>query len=109
LNPSTGELLGHVLFSQPLRVPPAANEAGDRLYVVGEHSNLYTLSTRDFSCLGVQYVGHAAGGVVVPPLAVLNKVAVADNSGAETCLLRLLAVNEQGAVNKEVAVRRLAG
>ncbi|MCC6493953.1 MAG: PQQ-like beta-propeller repeat protein [Pirellulales bacterium] len=109
LEASTGQLAGHVQFTQPLRQPPAVNEAGDRAYVVGEHSNLYTLALRDLACLGVYYVGHSAGSVAAPPLTVLNKVVVADNSGAETCQLRMLSLNDQGAAVREVASHRLAG
>jgi outer membrane protein assembly factor BamB len=104
-----GALVGHVQFNQPLHLPPAVNEAGDRIYVLGEHSNLYTLSAADFSCLGVHYLGHAAGDVLAPPLAVLNKLIVADNSGQETCRVRVLALDERGIIGGEIANHRLSG
>lgn len=109
LNAADGKLAGFVQFSQPLRLPPAVNDRGDRIYVVGEHSSLYTLAADDFRCVGVHYLGHAPGGVAAPPAAVLDKVVVADNSGAETCTLRILGLDDQGAVAKDVASHRLKG
>jgi outer membrane protein assembly factor BamB len=109
VEPASGELVGHVQFSQPLRVAPATNERGDRIYVLGEHSNIYTISGSDFSCLGVNYLGHAAGGIATPPVVVLNKVIVADNDGAETCRIRVLSTNADGAVDKEVVSHRVTG
>ncbi|RIK81654.1 MAG: hypothetical protein DCC67_07985, partial [Planctomycetota bacterium] len=106
---ANGALAGYVEFTQPLRLTPAINDAGDRLYVVGEHSNVYTLSTRGFACLGVFYAGHSAGSVTAPPLQLLNKLVIADNSGAETCQVRVLSLDAQGAVAKEVASHRLVG
>ncbi|MBA3482782.1 MAG: PQQ-binding-like beta-propeller repeat protein, partial [Pirellulales bacterium] len=106
---TTGDQLGLVQFTQPLRLPPAVNDSGDRIYVLGEHSNIYTLSGSDFSCLGVHYVGHAAGGAAVPPVLALNKVIVADNTGAETSRVVALSLNEQGVIENDVASHRLSG
>lgn len=109
LDAATGKLAGFVQFGQPLRLPPAVNDRGDRIYVVGEHSSLYTLAANDLSCIGVHYLGHAPGGVATPPITVLDKVVVADNSGAETCTLRVLGLDDQAAVAKDVTSRRLRG
>jgi hypothetical protein len=109
VEPASGELVGHVQFNQPIHQPPVANEGGKRIYVLGEHSNLYTLSGDDFSCVGVHYLGHAAGGIAAPPIVALNKVIVADNSGSETCHIRVLSTNADGAVDGEVASHRLTG
>jgi PQQ-like domain len=106
---ASGELRGHVAFKQPLRLPPVVSDGGDRIYVLGEHSNLYTLSTSDLSCLGVRYIGHAAGEVAVPPALVLNKVIVADNSGLETSRIRMFSLNADGAADREVRSHRLTG
>jgi outer membrane protein assembly factor BamB/tetratricopeptide (TPR) repeat protein len=109
LQASDGKLAGFVQFGQPLRLPPVVNDRGDRIYLVGEHSSLFTLAADDFRCIGVFYLGHAPGGVAVAPVTVLDKVIVADNSGAETCTLRVLGLDDQGAVAKDIAARRLRG
>jgi hypothetical protein len=109
LNAGSGELQGQVPFSQPLRAPPAVNEQGDRIYVLGEHSNVYTLSGADFSCLGVYYLGQAPGSVVAPPVAVVNKLVVAVNTGTQSSTVRALAMNERGIIAGELISQRLNG
>jgi outer membrane protein assembly factor BamB len=104
-----GALHGSVEFSQPIRTAPGVNDRGDRIYVVAEHSIIYTLAASDFSCVGVYYLGHAAGAVAAPPVAVLNKVIVADNTGTNTCLVRVLSLDDNGAVAGEAAGDRLTG
>jgi outer membrane protein assembly factor BamB len=106
---ASGELLGHVPFSQALRLPAAVSEQGDRVYVLGDHSNLYTLSGDSLACLGVHYLGHSAGSITAPPALALNKVIVAHNSGAETSRIRALALNDEGVVANEVASHRMSG
>lgn len=104
-----GAPVGHVQLTQPLRAAPAINERGDKIYVTAEHSIIYTLSAEDYSCLGVYYLGHSAGAIVAPPVAVLNKVLVADNSGADTCRVRVLSLDEHGVIASDAAEQRLAG
>ncbi|MCG8450850.1 MAG: PQQ-binding-like beta-propeller repeat protein, partial [Pirellulales bacterium] len=95
---STGERRGYVEFAQKLRVPPVVATLAKRIYVVGDHSSLYTISTEDFSCLGVHYLGHAPGSVSTAPVTVLGKVIVAVNTGAATSQLKVLTTNKQGVV-----------
>jgi hypothetical protein len=109
VNPASGELTGYVAFAQPIRQAPAVSDRGDRVYVLGEHSNLYTLSADKLACIGVYYLGHAAGGAATPPIAILNKVVVADNSGAESCQVRVLALDDQGAPTADATSYRLSG
>jgi hypothetical protein len=57
----------------------------------------------------VRYIGHAAGEIDVPPVLVLNKLIIADNSGIETSRIRMFALNSDGAADQEVGSQRLAG
>jgi len=104
-----GALIGHVALPQPIRTPPAVNDRGDRIYVVADQSIIISLSAADLSCVGVYYLGHAPSSVIVPPIAVLNKLVVAENSGVDVSRLHVLALDEQGSPDKEVAGSRLAG
>jgi len=106
---NSGMRTGYVEFAQPLRVPPAVDRRGERLYLAGEHSSLYSLSLADHSCLGVYYLGHSKGSLRVAPAVVLNKVALLENDGVASCRLHLLAIGEQGAISKGVLERRLTG
>ncbi len=105
----SGTLVGRVEFSQPIRTAPVVNDRGNRIYVVAEHSVLYTLSAENYSCVGVYYLGHAPGAVIAPPVTVLDKLIVADNLGGDACRLRVLAVDESGAVAGDAAGDRLTG
>jgi len=109
LESSNGQSLGYVQFEQPLPVPPVVARKGHRIYVVGDHSSVYTLSSDDYSCLGVFFLGHAPGSVVVSPVMVLNKVVVAENSGVETCYLHALGTTAEGQIAAIDASRRLEG
>lgn len=105
----SGSIAGHLQFAQPLPVPPAVDRSGQRLYLVGEHSSLYSISLSDLSCLGVYYLGHSTGSIRVAPACVLNKVAVFENLGVESSRFHLLAVDESGAVSESVHTARLKG
>jgi len=109
VDPTSGKRAGYVQFSQPLIVPPTTDRQQKRIYVVGEQSSFYTLDAKDFSCLGVFYLGHARSSLRVAPVALLNKVAVAVNTGAATSQLRLLGTDDSGVIKSVVAHARLQG
>jgi outer membrane protein assembly factor BamB len=106
---TSGARLGHLQFAQPLRVTPTADRRGERLYLTGEHSSIYTISLADLTCLGVYYLGHSSGSIRVAPAAVLDKLAVLEDDGAATCRLHLLSFDKQGTVTGQAAERRLTG
>jgi outer membrane protein assembly factor BamB len=106
---NSGIRVGFVQFAQPLHVAPTVDRTNEHLYVVGDHSSLYTLLLKDLSCTGVFYLGHAEGSVAKAPVAVMDKVAVLENDGVETSRLRLLKIGDGGVVAGQVADRRLTG
>jgi len=106
---STGERNGYVQFAQQLPTPPALDAQGRRIYITGEHSSLYTLSTQDFSCLGVFFLNHAQGSVTTPPINVLNKVVVAVTKGLSTSHLEVINTTDDGVPDQKVTSRRLKG
>lgn len=93
---ASGNRPGYVQFAQPLRTAPTVDAGGDRLYLAGEHSSIYTLSTQDLSCLGVFYLGHAKGTVVAPPVPILNRLVIAENDGAATSSLHVFSLTSGG-------------
>ena len=106
---ASGERSGFVQFGQPLPMPPVVNSEGTRIYVVGEHSSLYTLSAEDFSCLGVFYVGHSLRSISVPPVTVLSKVIVAVNTGVATSQVLVIGTDSDGLPTELDNSRRLVG
>lgn len=109
LSAADGELVGTVQFSQPMPTPPAVNSGKQQIYLAGDHSNIYTLSNTDFSCVGVHYLGHADGSIRVSPLPVLNKLLVAENTGTETSTLSVFSLNQKSAPEAITAQKRLKG
>ena len=105
----SGERTGYVQFAQRLSASPSVNAQGKRIYVTGEHSSLYTVSTTDFSCLGVFFLGHAKGSVTAPVAKVLNKAVVAVAKGLSTSELQVLNLNADGIPDQRVTNRRLSG
>ncbi|MDZ4658037.1 MAG: PQQ-binding-like beta-propeller repeat protein [Bythopirellula sp.] len=108
-NLSTGEQTGFVTFGQGLATPPTVDVSGQRIYLLGEHSSLYTLSSKDFACLGVFYLGHPAGGIDVPLVKILSKLAVVVNKGLATSQLLILATDEKGLPTGIETETRLTG
>ncbi len=105
----TGALMGYLQFAQPLSTAPTIDRQKTRIYAPGEQAVLYTVSLADMKCTGVNYLGHAAGSIRVPAAAVADKVAIIENDGVETSHLRLLSLDEKGAIGKQLADRRLTG
>ncbi|HVT29503.1 MAG TPA: PQQ-binding-like beta-propeller repeat protein [Lacipirellulaceae bacterium] len=105
----SGARKGYLQFDQPLPVVPAIDRQGTRIYVPGDEGSLYSISLADMKCIGVNYLGHAPGSIRVPAVAVMDKVAVIENDGVETSRLRLMSLDNKGAISKQVAERRLNG
>ena len=105
----SGRRSGYLQFAQPLISAPAVDRESGRVFLVGEHSSVYTLAADDLRCLSVYYLGHAKGAVQAPPATVLGRVLVAENDGRKTSTLHVLALNENGVIDKEVDQIRLKG
>jgi outer membrane protein assembly factor BamB/tetratricopeptide (TPR) repeat protein len=105
----SGRREGYVAFAQPLKSPPAVHTEKQVMYVAGEHSSLYSIRLADNSCIGVTYSSHARNAIAAAPVVVLDKVAVVENDGAQTCKVRMFALNADGALDKPLQERRLEG
>jgi outer membrane protein assembly factor BamB len=105
----SGAIMGYLKFTQPLTVAPTIDRQKTRLYAPGDQSVLYTISLTEMKCTGVNYLGHAPGSIRVPMTAVMDKVALIENDGVETSHLRLMGLDDKGAIGKQLADRRLVG
>lgn len=106
---TSGKRLGYLQFAQPLRVTPAVDRTGRWLYLTGDHTSIYSIVLNDLTCCGVFYLGHSSGSIRVPPVQVLDRLAVIENDGIATCKLRILSVDKAGAVARVETERRLKG
>ncbi len=109
LDAESGERKGFVQFAQKLSTPPGLDTQKRHIYQTGEHSSLYTLSTENFSCLGVYFLDHSKGSVTTPPVNVLNKVIVAVAKGLSTTKLEVLNTTDEGVVAQRATNQRLSG
>jgi outer membrane protein assembly factor BamB len=105
----SGAIMGYLKFAQPLTVAPTIDRQKTRIYVPGDQAVLYTISLTDMKCTGVYYLGDAPGSIRVPLTAVMDKVAIIENDGVETSHLRLMGLDDKGAIGKQLADRRLVG
>ena len=81
---------------QSLDAGPGIDGRSNRLYVAGDHSNLYVLNSRDGSCLESFYTGHDKGTVVVPPIPLLGHLFVLDNAGTDYTRVHVLRFDDTG-------------
>lgn len=65
-----------------------------RLYVVGDHSNLYVLNSRDGSCVESYYLGHESQTISVPPVPLLGHLFIIENAGLNYANVHVLRVDD---------------
>ncbi len=71
---ATGKVAASALLPQRAEVAPAVRQS--RIYQLGEHSTLFVLDAGSLACTQTFYLGHRAGEVLVPPVAVLDQLLV---------------------------------
>ena len=76
---------------QPAAVPAAFVSRGSRLVQLGQHSTVFVLSADSLACNETYYLGHARGSILVPPVAVLDYVIVAESPADDHTLIHVLA------------------
>jgi outer membrane protein assembly factor BamB len=85
---------------QPLEESPGINIRMGKLYLTGDHSNLYVIDKRTGECSESFYIGHAKGTVSVPPITLEGNngghVFVIENKGTDYALLHILKCDAQG-------------
>jgi hypothetical protein len=91
---STGESPQHVSIPQRLLVGPAVAPNRPRAFQVGEHSNVYVISTDTLECIDVVYLGHKPGTVQLPPLVLMSFVFIVENAGSDYALLHVLSIRD---------------
>lgn len=96
----TGEPRWATKIPQPLEESPGISSRFGKLYLAGEHSNLYVIDKRTGECSESFYIGHAKGTVSVPPITLEGNngghVFVIENAGTDYSLLHILKCNAEG-------------
>ncbi len=92
----TGASPRHVTIPQTLSTGPGVASNLPLLFQPGDHSNLYAITTDSLACKDVYYFGHRSGTIAVPPIVLMGHVFVAENAGADFCLLHILKIDTEG-------------
>tara|TARA_Y100000588_G_scaffold372201_1_gene444485 strand:+ start:7032 stop:10835 length:3804 start_codon:yes stop_codon:yes gene_type:complete len=83
----TGAQSAQLSFSQPVAAPPVLISGGERIVVAGHREVIYTIALGGFTCESVSYLGHPAGSIESPLLAMGGLVLLPQNgqsTAAET-------------------------
>ena len=96
LDTESGEPNWATQIPQTLSVSPGVDERRSRVYLPGDHSNLYVLSARDGRCMESFYIGHREGTVKVPPVSLLGHLFVIENAGSDYARMHVLRMNDSG-------------
>lgn len=91
-----GAASNYAAMPQPLSCPPGGDEKASKIYAVGDHSNLYALSSTKLSCSEVYYLGHESGSVATAPIMLRSHLFVAENDGVSTSKIHILKTNSTG-------------
>lgn len=109
MDSESGDAKWATQIPQPLETGPGVDDRANRIYLAGNHSNLYVLNTRDGKCSESYYIGHEEGTVSVPPVPLLGHVFVIENAGSDYANVHVLRVDETGGNIKPAQVFRLTG
>ncbi|HCC99631.1 MAG TPA: hypothetical protein DER64_03815, partial [Planctomycetaceae bacterium] len=78
----TGAQSVQLSFSQPVTAPPVLISGGERIVVAGHREVIYTIALGGFTCESVSYLGHPAGSIESPLLAMGGLVLLPQNGQA---------------------------
>ena len=96
LDAESGDAKWATKIPQPLEISPGVDDRRERLYLPGDHSNLYVLHSRDGRCRESFYIGHREGTIAVPPVALLGHLFVIENAAPDYARVHVLRVNDEG-------------
>jgi outer membrane protein assembly factor BamB len=102
IDSDSGEPRWATQIPQPLEESPGINDTPGKLYVTGDHSNLYVIDKRNGKCAESFYIGHAKGTCAVPPVTLQGTdgghVFVFENAGVDFALMHILKCDKEGGV-----------
>jgi len=100
LDAQSGEARWATQIPQPLERSPGVNDRPGKLYLAGNHSNLYVIDRRAGTCSETFYLGHAPGTIAVPPVALQagdsGHVFVFENAGSDFAYMHVLKCDGTG-------------
>lgn len=88
LDAANGNITATAQLPQRIVVAPAIRQT--RVYQLGEHSTLFVLDATTLACSETIYLGHQAGELFVPPVAVLDQLLVVTSPADDYSEIRVL-------------------
>jgi outer membrane protein assembly factor BamB/TolA-binding protein len=73
-----------------------------RLVQLGRHSTLFVHSSKTLDCIETYYLGHQAGAVLVPPVALLDHVIAVESPADDHTLLHVLGTDAESKRLREI-------
>lgn len=96
LDSETGETNWVAELPQAISAPAGIDDRLHRVYLAGDHSNLYVLDSDTGKSVESFYTGHDEGTIAVAPVALLGHLFVIENAGADYANLHVLQMDENG-------------
>jgi outer membrane protein assembly factor BamB len=96
IDADSGDAKWATQFPQELETAPGVDAKRQRLYLPGNHSNLYVINARDGSSVESLYIEHSEGTISVPPVPLFGHVFVIENAGSDYANIHILRVDEKG-------------
>ena len=92
----SGNATTEVVTPVPAAVAPAVDRRRGKIYVVGDHDNVYVLDAESLACHEVFYLGHKPNSIHVPPIVALGYLFIAEQVSESVTLVHILATDQTG-------------
>ncbi len=110
LDTETGDTNWVTQLPQTISAAAGVDDVLNRVYLLGDHSNLYVLDGRTGKGVESFYIGHEDGTVAVAPVSLLGHLFVIENAGADYAYVHVLRMNQEGGgLKKAQAPFRVTG
>ncbi len=96
LDSESGDAKWVAKLPQTISAPAGIDDKLNRVYLPGDHSNLYVLDSKTGKSIESFYVGHEEGTIAVAPVSVLGHLFVIENASPEYANLHVLRMDEKG-------------
>ncbi|MCM2373327.1 outer membrane protein assembly factor BamB family protein [Aporhodopirellula aestuarii] len=96
LDTETGDTNWATQLPQSISTAAGIDDDLRRVYLPGDHSNLYVLDSRTGNSIESFYIGHEEGTIAVAPVSLLGHLFVIENAGADYANVHVLRMDEKG-------------
>jgi outer membrane protein assembly factor BamB len=106
---NSGALMSTLKLDRPLSQPPAADEAGQFLYLVADSAVLFVIKRDPLSCVMVEYVGHDGGAIGCQPARFGRYLIVCENSGINDGVWHVYLIDDEDGKVRAIQTMEVAG